>query len=232
MALTKHEEEIYKQITAVEPEITDTIQKLSNKAHMPLFGLDFRLKTKASLNEKLHERMQKTSIESTKDIVRYTMLSNEEDYASNVQSMLDYFEKSKRFDLTKVTNYWTKENIPYQGINTQIYDHKTGLAFEIQYHTEESVLKKEITHKLYEAGRVLSNDDPIKEQLDRQQMEINQSIPIPKNAKTIKSFQKTCPLSIPKTTEKSKTNQQIINKVLNLAQVFPEKTDDVNYQLS
>ena len=51
----------------------------------------------------------------------------------------------------KLKNLWTEEQ--YKGINSQWRRPETGLRFEVQFHTPESLEAKELTHKAYERIR-------------------------------------------------------------------------------
>ena len=59
--------------------------------------------------------------------------------------------KSEGFELVKLKNLWTEEQ--YKGINSQWRRPETGLRFEVQFHTPESLEAKELTHKAYERIR-------------------------------------------------------------------------------
>ena len=56
--------------------------------------------------------------------------------------------KSEGFELVKLKNLWAEDQ--YKGINSQWRRPETGLRFEVQFHTPESLEAKELTHKAYE----------------------------------------------------------------------------------
>ena len=71
-------------------------------------------------------------------------------YAEGVLSDVDRI-RSEGFELIKLKNLWAEEQ--YKGINSQWRRPETGLRFEMQFHTPESLEAKELTHKAYERLR-------------------------------------------------------------------------------
>ena len=59
--------------------------------------------------------------------------------------------KAEGFELIKLKNLWAEEQ--YKGINCQWRRPETGLRFEVQFHTPESLEAKELTHEAYERIR-------------------------------------------------------------------------------
>ena len=59
--------------------------------------------------------------------------------------------KAEGFELIKLKNLWAGDQ--YKGINSQWRRPETGLRFEVQFHTPESLEAKELTHKAYERIR-------------------------------------------------------------------------------
>jgi hypothetical protein len=84
------------------------------------------------------------------DAVRFTLTYDSERYAEGVLSDVDRI-KSEGFELVKLKNLWTEEH--YKGINSQWRRPGTGLRFEVQFHTPESLEAKELTHRAYERVR-------------------------------------------------------------------------------
>ena len=77
-------------------------------------------------------------------------LTTRERYAEGVLSDVDRL-KSEGFELIKLKNLWAEEQ--YKGINSQWRRPETGLRFEMQFHTPESLEAKELTHRAYERIR-------------------------------------------------------------------------------
>ena len=73
-----------------------------------------------------------------------------ERYADGVRTDVERL-KAEGFELIKLKNLWTDDQ--YKGINSQWRRPETGLRFEMQFHTPESLEAKELTHKAYETLR-------------------------------------------------------------------------------
>ena len=84
------------------------------------------------------------------DAVRFTLTYSAERYADGVRADVDRL-KAEGFELIKLKNLWAGDQ--YKGINSQWRRPETGLRFEMQFHTLESLEAKELTHKAYERIR-------------------------------------------------------------------------------
>ena len=71
-------------------------------------------------------------------------------YADGVRADVERL-KAEGFELIKLKNLWADEQ--YKGINSQWRRPATGLRFEVQFHTPESLEAKELTHEAYERIR-------------------------------------------------------------------------------
>jgi hypothetical protein len=84
------------------------------------------------------------------DAVRYTFTYSPQRYADGIN--VDVVRlKAEGFELIKLKNLWAEEQ--YKGINSQWRRPETGLRFEVQFHTQESLEAKELTHEAYERIR-------------------------------------------------------------------------------
>ena len=84
------------------------------------------------------------------DAVRFTFVYSQRRYAGGVLTDVDRL-KAEGFELIKLKNLWASEQ--YKGINTQWRRPETGVRFEVQFHTPESLEAKELTHEAYERIR-------------------------------------------------------------------------------
>ena len=84
------------------------------------------------------------------DAVRFTLTYSAERYADGVLADVDRL-KAEGFELIKLKNLWYGDQ--YKGINSQWRRPETGMRFEMQFHTPESLEAKELTHKAYERIR-------------------------------------------------------------------------------
>lgn len=142
------------KLKPVEKEITKTLIDLSNKHGAVMIGLAARFKSVKSLARKINdERGSRTAEEAAadmSDVIRYTMTYTPENYVSGAKSVIDELQ-SAGYKLT-VKNYW-KTGDPYQGINIAAV-HPDGTRFELQFHTPQSAVEKEVIHKVYDDYRV------------------------------------------------------------------------------
>jgi phage tail protein X len=78
-------------------------------------------------------------------------------------------------------NTWTSDQ--YKGINARWREPKSGVLFEVQFHTQASHEAKELTHKAYERIRTRTEEtlEANREaaELKEFQREVNVKLPIP-----------------------------------------------------
>ena len=163
--------EYYKRCVEAEPKITADLCDIADELGTELFGIKYRLKSagdnakgvcriadKIDGNMKIAEKAgnpisYQEAAESVHDIVRYTMASTPK---TLVQNYLETKEKleAKGYRFVKVKNTWETYslNAPYRGVNTKI-ESPYGIIFEMQFHTAESFVIKEVTHEIYETTR-------------------------------------------------------------------------------
>ncbi len=176
---------------AVEPPITRSLQDLARRFNGRMAGLDFRFKSEESLARKISgkavedKKLYSEVAESIKDVLRYTIVFPEGEYAAGVRAAADALVTQGNKQV-KFRNAWA-EGSGYQGINAN-YKTPQGFIFEIQFHTSASLAAKEgDTHALYEQLRVLSNPNSaearrLKDQMDK----IFAAVPVPPNAANLK----------------------------------------------
>ena len=121
------------------------------------------------------------------DGVRYTFVSNTDHYIET------FWNTSKRlqetgFELLFRENNWG--DAEYKGVNTRWRDPDSGLPFEVQVHTHESLSAKEQTHKAYE--RINDTQTPVEEveSLRQYQREVSAHIPLPHGWERIPDYHK------------------------------------------
>jgi hypothetical protein len=156
-----------------------------------LAGLEHMLKGEDRLKEKiavaLRARPELTvgqALEIVPDPVRFTFTYSSERYAEGVLSDVDRL-KSKGFELIKLKNLWAEEQ--YKGINSQWRRPETGLRFEMQFHTPESLEAKELTHKAYE--RIRGPASPAeRSELENFQRRANEPLDTPPGTAKIRDF--------------------------------------------
>jgi hypothetical protein len=121
-----------------------------------LAGLRHMLKGEDRLKEKIADELAapglsvREALGKVSDAVRYTFSYGPQRYAGGVLTDAERL-KAEGFELIKLKNLWTDEQ--YKGINSQWRRPETGLRFEVQFHTQESLEAKELTHGAYERIR-------------------------------------------------------------------------------
>lgn len=84
------------------------------------------------------------------DAVRFTLQYLESDYVTGVRKDIERF-RDRGCTLVAVRNAWAGDQ--YKGINSRWRDPSSGLMFEVQFHTQDSLRARELTHRAYERIR-------------------------------------------------------------------------------
>lgn len=165
----KRIDEIYQK----EPEITSILTNLQKKdSRFTLSGLEFRLKSRESIREKIEVRQRYKNVDELYDIVRYTAVVKTEDYRKEQREIFKGLLENN-VDIVGVKDSW---DIPgYKGVNCKLK--KDGVKFELQIHTPESLEAKEKAHVLYEQQRLLNERDPVAIELSEKMRKIFDAVP-------------------------------------------------------
>jgi hypothetical protein len=157
-----------------------------------LAGLEHMFKGEDRLKEKIADVLfvepnltAKQAADKVTDAVRFTFTYIWQRYAEGVLSDVERL-KSEGFELIKLKNLWEKEQ--YKGINSQWRRPETGLRFEMQFHTSESLEAKELTHQAYERLRDTQVDQVERDELEDYQKRVNAQIVTPPGATEIEEF--------------------------------------------
>jgi hypothetical protein len=162
----------------------------SAEAGRHLAGLNHMLKGEDRLKEKIADELAapglsiRDALGKVSDAVRYTFTYSPQRYADGIQSDVVRL-KAEGFELIKLKNLWTDEQ--YKGINSQWRRPETGLRFEVQFHTQESLEAKELTHEAYERirGPVSLTE---RAELEGFQRRVNAFLVTPEDIATIKDY--------------------------------------------
>jgi hypothetical protein len=159
-----------------------------------LAGLEHMVKGEDRLKEKLADVLlvethltARKAIEKVPDAVRFTLTYSAERYSNGVLADIDRL-KAEGFEPIKIKNLWNADQ--YKGINSQWRRPETGLRFEMQFHTPESLEAKELTHEAYERLRrpETETSQHERDELEDFQRGVNTLITTPRRADTIKDF--------------------------------------------
>ena len=156
-----------------------------------LTGLNHMLKGEDRLKEKIAERLTakpgrsvQDAISAISDPVRFTFTYSPQRYADGVLTDVERL-KAEGFELIRLKNLWAEEQ--YKGVNSQWRRPETGLRFEVQFHTPESLEAKELTHGAYERIRSSAPSEE-REELEQFQRTTNALIVTPERTDEIKNY--------------------------------------------
>jgi len=165
-------------------EVTDPERQLA--------GLENMIKGEDRLKEKIAERLRyhpdltaRQAAAEVPDAVRFTLTYSETHYSNGVPADVDQL-KSEGFELIKLKNLWAKDQ--YKGVNSQWCRPETGLRFEMQFHTPESLQAKELTHEAYERLRDPLTSKDEENELEDYQRRVNALIKLPPNVFEIQDY--------------------------------------------
>lgn len=153
------------QAQAAEPRITRLIQDLASHNGGRTEGLQFRFKKPTKIQEKIERKgfTDGDPREWIDDALRYTMVFHPADYSAQVQDVL-YGLQEAGFGIFDESNSWYRGD-PYSDLK-YVFVAPSGLHFELQFHTEESLdLKERTLHRLYEEFRDNSTPLPRRQEL-------------------------------------------------------------------
>jgi hypothetical protein len=156
-----------------------------------LAGLDHMLKGEDRLKEKIADYVRapgvtvRGAMDKVPDAVRFTCEHEPSRYADGVLADVDQL-KSEGFELLKLKNLWHADQ--YKGVNSQWRRLDTGLRFEVQFHTPESLEAKELTHQAYERIRSNTASPAEEREIEVFQRRVNAYLAPPPGTDRIKNF--------------------------------------------
>ena len=176
-------DEMIKQAEELEPAVTELMKSFeSDTVHLE--GLEFRIKSKSSLMEKIARKVHEKGIEVEEaaagiaDVLRYTMIINDDEYVATTKNVLDSFVE-QGYSVAEFENHWADVDYDYQGINTKLRSPE-GLLIELQFHTPDSYdTKQNKTHRYYEIIRDENATEEEKAEASQRQHELFAQVPIP-----------------------------------------------------
>jgi len=176
-------------------DVTVALREVAAEFKGKLDGLQYRLKTTQSLTRKLADRartvLQKDAARSIadvlraeaaamNDVLRFTINLPANTYADAYTAIS---KKMSGFGYsaipTREWNGWTDYRGIYKGVNLTFKTRK-GQLFEVQLHTDDSLLAKEEIHPMYEERRAHDTTPERRAELDRQMKERWGQVPVPR----------------------------------------------------
>ncbi len=187
-------DQAYDRVREIERNtVTPTMKRIeAEDPERRLAGLENSLKGKDRLTEKADQWMSAQAnlttadaIRLVKDAIRYTFVYDETAYSAGVRADCDRLESSG-FKPVDRQNSWGDDQ--YKGINSRWRDPDSGMLFEVQFHTQESLDAKEFTHPAYERIRDTKTPPDEVRQLREYQRDVCTGITIPPQATEIPDY--------------------------------------------
>jgi hypothetical protein len=178
-----------READAAESAITPKLERIvASTSGAELAGREFARKSEESLARKvatamLRGKTAREALDAIKDSVRYTIKSSDEDYGRVTQDAVDKL-KGEGFTPLEVKNSWG-DATGYRGINSFWRDEATGKVIEVQFHTDSSLMAKELTHPIYDLERLPSLGDDAAGRLRELQNRVFDEVPVPSGAPSV-----------------------------------------------
>eukprot|EP00759_Apiculatamorpha_spiralis_P035457 PhF_6_TR36196/c0_g1_i3/m.52778 len=213
------------------PSIESRLKYLADRTGGQLIGLEFKIKPLASLERKMlkmwNSGMTIVDVSNAQyDVLRFTMLIPAPQYTSGVKTVLGLLRTEEGCTAVEEKNYWQCHT--YRGLNT-IYKTKSGLKFELQFHTPESFDQKQFkTHLLYEALRKAEN--PVTQNVYfMDMMSLWDSVVIPPEVETLGTLTKQ---ELPKPKHVTDEEQATINRIWSVRQQLRDHVQELQNLLN
>jgi len=154
----------------------------------------YALKSPDRFKEKLAKLIERYPGQDTESLamqipdgIRYTFLSDGESYVLGVEEVTGKLQEHGYEQLRRINSWGLSE---YKGINTRWRDSDSGLIFEVQLHTPESLGAKEQTHDAYES--INDNRTPVSEveRLRQDQVRVSDRVPRPPGWDSLPDYRK------------------------------------------
>lgn len=185
---------VYAKAKKVEPKITKDVTSIIRKTGAKVYGLKNRLKTKDSIARKIHDDSKNSgetinkAANSIKDAIRYTVLSKDDDYVSNYNTIKKSLEDLGYSEI-RCRNYfdkYRKGKADHKQI-TSVFSDKDKNTFEIQFQTPSSIKVKEAKTPLYEEVRRTGVTEKRRSEIVSQMNNLAKQVNTPKNVYSIRS---------------------------------------------
>jgi len=156
---------LFANASEMEPYVTQAMRAAVEPLGGQLQGLEFRLKSEASIARKLSTDVASragisNSLAATalKDTLRYTAVYRPGEFVDKATKTLDAL-KQAGIQVERIRSTWAPGE-EYVGTNA-VMKAPNGFRFELQFHTPESLRAKEtLNHPLYERWRRLDPETP------------------------------------------------------------------------
>lgn len=185
---------IYNVASRKEPQITKDVTNAIQSSGGKMYGLEHRLKTRESINRKIHTDSQEKGIsladaaKDLKDAVRYTSIADDNGFVSSYLKTKRSLEQ-KGYTEVRCRNYfdmYAKGEAKHKSVQC-VYEDKNGYKFEIQFHTPSSQKAKDLKVPIYEERRKPGNSNKRNAELEQQMDALARDVTTPKDIDKIKT---------------------------------------------
>lgn len=181
--------EVYNKAIEKEPNISRDVIEAAEGHCSHLEGYEYRIKSFESYERKVNSIVEETEVsperaaESINDAIRYTEVADGEHLEREFHRTLNELE-SNGHSVREVKNTWLNPEVAYKGVNVVIQSPE-GQAFEMQFHTPESLEARETIHPLYEEYRLPSTPRYRRRELSREMKSHTRELRPPKDVDRI-----------------------------------------------
>lgn len=186
--------DIYSKAFKKERKITSDVRTSAKTTGCKLYGLEHKLKTYDSISRKIvtDSKEKNISLEDSakgiKDAVRYTTISNDDDFVKNYVNFKKALEQ-KGYKEERCKNYFALYNegkVKHKSVQSTFSD-KDGYVFEVQFHTPSSQDAKNKKIPLYEERRKVGNSPSLNAYLEKKMVDLAEAVTTPKDIERINS---------------------------------------------
>ena len=156
---------IFDRASKVEPKITNDVVSAVSNSGCKMYGTKHRHKQPTSMAGKIASDAKEKNVSykeaanSIKDSIRYTSVSNTNDFVKNYNTIKTDL-KSKGYKEIRCKNYfesYRQGKVMHKAVQSTFKD-KNGNIFELQFQTPSSQAAKELKLPLYEERRKVGID--------------------------------------------------------------------------
>jgi hypothetical protein len=178
----------------VEPAITKDVVNAVESVGGKMYGLNFRLKQPTSIAAKIGSDAKekhitfKEAARNLNDIIRYTSISENDDFVSNYDSVKSTLE-SKGYSEVKCKNYYdlySRGEAKHKAIQS-VFRSPSNVNFEIQFHTPSSQAAKDLKVPIYEERRRAGNTAARNAELEQMMVDLAENVKNPSRVMKIRS---------------------------------------------
>jgi hypothetical protein len=141
----------------------------------------------AKMIERFPDKPPEDLVSSIHDGIRFTFVTDSSGYVDDVKEISSKL-RERGYDLQAIRATWGDTD--YKGVNSRWRDERTGVLFEVQFHTHESWYAKQATHDLYEKIQDPRTEPRERGLLADEQRRLMREVPIPEGALNIESYRR------------------------------------------